>query len=83
MVRLLLALGVAASMIAAATPAQAQTGAVSGMVVDESGAVVPGATVQLNGPTAHLTTVTASKGEYSFKNVPEGTYQLVVSLAGF
>ena len=50
MTRLLLALGIG---LALATPAQAQTASVSGTVVDQSGAVIPGATVVLAGPGTH------------------------------
>ena len=50
MMRLLFALGIG---LALAAPAQAQTASLSGTVVDESGAVVPGATVMLAGPGTH------------------------------
>src|SRR5947208_16554581 len=79
MTRLLLALGI---VLALAAPAQAQTGSLSGTIVDESGAVIPGATVTLTGPI-RASTVSGPRGEYSFKNLPEGTYQLTVSLVGF
>src|SRR5439155_18327772 len=69
--------------LALAVPAEAQTASLSGTVVDESGAVVPGATVMLAGPGAHGSTVSGSRGEYSFKNLAAGTYQLTVSLVGF
>src|SRR5437773_769891 len=79
MTRLLLALGIA---LALAAPAQAQTGSLSGTIVDESGAVIPGATVTLAGPI-RASTVSGPRGEYSFRNLPEGTYQLTISLVGF
>src|SRR2546421_456703 len=79
MTRLLFALGMA---LALAAPAQAQTGSLSGTIIDESGAVIPGATVTLAGPT-HASTVSGSRGEYSFKNLPEGNYQLTATLVGF
>ncbi len=81
MTRLLIALGIL--VLALAAPAAAQTASVSGTVVDESGAVVPGATVTLSGSGTHASTVTGSRGDYSFKNVAPGTYQLTVSLVGF
>src|SRR5690242_320542 len=80
MTRLLIALGIG---LALAVPAQAQTASLSGTVVDESGAVVPGATVMLAGQGTHPSTVTGSRGEYSFKNLAPGTYQVTVSLVGF
>jgi outer membrane receptor protein involved in Fe transport len=80
MTRLLTALGL---VLLLASVAQAQTATVSGTVTDETGAVVPGATVQLAGGSGRLSTVTGGQGEYSFQNVPPGTYQVIVSLAGF
>jgi outer membrane receptor protein involved in Fe transport len=80
MTRLLLALGMT---LALAGPALAQNGAISGTVVDESGGVVPGATVTLAGPGTHNPTITGARGEYSFRNLAAGTYQIVVALAGF
>jgi outer membrane receptor protein involved in Fe transport len=63
--------------------AYAQTGSVSGTVVDESGGVVPGATVTLTGQATRETTITGPAGEYRFSNLAAGTYQLAVSLSGF
>jgi outer membrane receptor for ferrienterochelin and colicins len=60
----------------------AQGADVSGTVVDESGARVPGATVTLTGP-ARDTRVTNSAGEYRFVRVPAGEYEIVASTAGF
>jgi outer membrane receptor for ferrienterochelin and colicins len=80
MTRLLLALGMT---LALAAPALAQSGAISGTVVDESGAVVPGATVTLAGPGTHAPTITGARGEFSFRNLSAGTYQITVTLAGF
>jgi len=65
-----------------AGPVSAQTGSVSGTVVDESGALVPGATVTLTGPRSQTTT-SGPAGEYRFANLPAGTYQIGVLLAGF
>ncbi len=61
----------------------AQSVAVSGAVADTSGAVVPGATVVLAGPGGSQTTVSGAEGEYTFRNVAAGTYQVTVTLAGF
>src|SRR5262245_3940560 len=65
-----------------AQPALAQTGGVSGTVIDESGAVVPGATVQLSGPSSRFATSGAA-GDYAFRNVEAGRYQVIVTLTGF
>jgi outer membrane receptor protein involved in Fe transport len=80
MTRLLLALGLT---LALAGPALAQGGAISGTVVDESGGVVPGATVTLAGPGTHSPVISGTRGEYSFRNLAAGTYQITVTLAGF
>jgi outer membrane receptor protein involved in Fe transport len=61
----------------------AQSATVSGTVVDSSGGVVPGATVVLSGPAGSQQTVSGGEGEYSFRNVAAGTYQVTVTLAGF
>ena len=61
---------------------RAQNAAISGTVVDESGAGVPGATVQLTGPRRELTT-SGQGGAYRFSGLASGTYQLTVSLGGF
>jgi iron complex outermembrane receptor protein len=65
-----------------AYPALAQTGGVSGTVVDETGAVVPGASVQLSGPQSRFAT-SGSAGDYRFENIAAGTYQVIVTLSGF
>jgi len=80
MLRLVAALGV---MLLLAVPVHAQTGGLSGTVVDESGAVVPGATVVLVGAGGRQTTVSGPRGEYSFGNLASGTYDIIVSLVGF
>lgn len=77
--RLVAALGVFLFLV---VPAYAQTGSVAGSVVDESGGVVPGATVTLTGPRSQTTT-SGPAGEYRFVNLPAGTYQIGVLLSGF
>ncbi len=64
---------------------QTDTASVSGTVVDESGAVVTNASVNLtNNATGQQRTTSAnSAGVYSFPNVPPGTYTLAVSKTGF
>lgn len=77
--RLVAALGVFLFLV---VPAYAQTGSVAGSVVDESGGVVPSATVTLTGPRSQTTT-SGPAGEYRFVNLPAGTYQIGVLLSGF
>lgn len=60
----------------------AQTGSVSGTVADSTDARIPGATVELTGPTRQ-TTQSGPQGEFSFRNLPPGTYELTVSISGF
>jgi outer membrane receptor protein involved in Fe transport len=62
--------------------ASAQTAMVSGTVVDQSNAGVPGATVQLSGATIAVAT-SGPGGQYTFRNVAPGTYTVDVRLVGF
>ena len=61
------------------------TGAVNGIVTDTSGAVVPGVTVSLSGPSLMTarTTMTDQGGAYRFSAVPIGDHTLTFELAGF
>ena len=63
--------------------AQTYTGTVTGVVSDEQGGALPGATVTLVGKTGSRTSVTDAKGEYRFTAVDPGTYDLSVELTGF
>ena len=57
----------------------------SGTVVDESGAVIAGATVQVRSPDGSVQKVlqSDSNGGFSISGLPAGNYQLVVSSPGF
>src|SRR5207245_11370016 len=44
---------------------------------------ISGATVALSGSSANPTTTSGARGEYTFRNVPNGTYKLTVTLVGF
>jgi hypothetical protein len=86
-----LALTISLSVIILAglsAPAQAQSissGTVAGTVVDQSGAVVPGATIELRNDLSRYqqTTVTDSTGSFRFTNVPFNPYVLTATLSGF
>lgn len=70
------------------TVASAQTGTsgqITGNVTDESGAVVPDATVKITqiGTGAERTAVTSSDGNYSFPNLEVGVYKISVTKTGF
>ena len=76
----------AAFMVAASTPGFAQSsGRVSGFVRDQSGAVIPGASVVLRDEASgtELRTVADGSGVYSLDPVKPGTYTLTVSMQGF
>jgi hypothetical protein len=61
------------------------TGSISGQVTDDSGGVLPGATVTATSPAqiGALTTVTNEEGMYRFPSVPPGEYKLQYDLSGF
>ncbi len=65
--------------------AQSTYGAVVGAVSDNTGAVVPGATVTLTEVQTAVARVTVSKdnGIYEFLNLTQGLYRVEVELAGF
>lgn len=56
----------------------AQTAGLKGTVADETGAVVPGIKVTLNGATSK-TVVTANDGTYSITGLPAGNYTVQVT----
>ena len=80
---LLTALAIALSVPSAW--AQQQTGEIFGKVTDESGAVLPGATVTLTGPSLlqPLTAVTSETGSFQFPRLEVGTYNARFELTGF
>jgi hypothetical protein len=65
--------------------AQGSTGAVTGIVTDPSGAVVPKANVELRNLQTGvvLTTTTTDAGVYTFPSVPRGTFDLSIQAPGF
>jgi hypothetical protein len=70
----------------AAAPVSAQdTGVISGTVVDNTGQVVPGATVTLTNQQTldQRNTVSDSRGEFAFRAVNPGTYTIRIELTGF
>jgi len=75
----------AALLFAVALHAQSTYGTVLGTVKESSGAVVPGAVVNLTntGTNAKHTTVTDGTGGYQFVNLDVGSYTLTVEAPGF
>jgi hypothetical protein len=65
--------------------AQTFRGGISGIVTDPSGAAVASANVQaVNDGTGQLRqTVSSSAGEFTFQDIPLGTYTITVSAPGF
>jgi hypothetical protein len=65
--------------------AQSTFGSIVGTVKDQSGSVVPGATVTLvnQGSSAKHTGVTSASGSYEFLNLDAGTYQVSITASGF
>ncbi|WP_026899093.1 SusC/RagA family TonB-linked outer membrane protein [Daejeonella oryzae] len=61
--------------------ASAQTGSVSGRVMDETNQPLPGATVSLKG--TDRSTSTDVSGNFNFNNVPTGSATLVVKFIGY
>ncbi|HLW82005.1 MAG TPA: carboxypeptidase-like regulatory domain-containing protein [Candidatus Acidoferrales bacterium] len=69
----------------AALAQSANSGTVSGTVVDPSNAIVPGASITLvnTATLATRTTLSNKEGQYVFAFVDPGTYKVSVSKAGF
>src|SRR5690349_6333086 len=74
----------AAAFLALALPASAQvfTGRIDMKLVDSTGAVLPGATVELSGQERH-NAVTDTSGEAHFLNLSPGTYVVTAKLQSF
>ncbi|PYX75083.1 MAG: TonB-dependent receptor [Acidobacteria bacterium] len=60
-------------------------GTIQGKIADSTGAVIPGATVEIKNPVTGFdrTTTTDSSGLFVFRNVPENSYHLAVTAKGF
>jgi len=65
--------------------AQSTFGSIVGTVKDQSGSVVPGATVTLvnQGTSATRTATSSASGNYEFINLDAGTYQVSIAASGF
>lgn len=81
-----LALALIACLFAAtAALAQTSSGAVTGRIVDATGAALPGVTVTATNTKTGFTrsVVTDAEGRYSFPALPVGTYNVSAELQGF
>jgi outer membrane receptor protein involved in Fe transport len=83
-VRCLAVLAIALA-IPALVAAQTESGKVTGTVTDQSGAVLPGVTVNLKSVdrATMRSTVTNAEGEYVFASLVPGAYEVTAELSGF
>jgi Carboxypeptidase regulatory-like domain len=75
-----------ALLCASAVQAQQTTGSISGKVTDQTGAVVPGATVTVKGEAGQeYTAVTHDDGDFTIPGVPAGTptYTVTITATNF
>jgi hypothetical protein len=72
-------------MLPGTAGAQANSGSISGTLVDPSGAVVINATVEIHNPVSGYdrTTTADATGSFNFPNVPFNPYHLSVTANGF
>jgi hypothetical protein len=65
--------------------AQKLTGTISGTVTDNSGAAIPGATVKVTNTATSktFTATTDAQGNYTVPELPDSTYDVAISAAGF
>src|SRR5689334_17016755 len=81
---LLLAHAVVVASLATASAAHAQApGRVSGRVLDQTGGVLPGVTIDLIVNAIEITTTTDDEGRYLFDSVPPGDAELTYRLLNF
>ena len=70
--------------LALAAWAQAPTGAVSGKVTDQTGALIPGATVTATGADGKQVSATSDEGgAFSLHSLPAGSYTVSATAKGF
>ena len=80
-----LTLSLAIVLVASVGYAQERSGEILGTVVDDTGAPVPGAVIQIESKTQPqaLQTVSDAQGRFHFFNVPIGEYTVTTTLTGF
>ena len=73
------------SAISSTIYAQSNAGIITGVVTDPSGAVIPGAAVEIQNPVSQYarTAITDSAGRYQFPNLPFNPYHFTVTMNGF
>jgi hypothetical protein len=85
MSRIAVRLALAVLLICGCLSAQTNTGAITGIVYDAGGAVVPAAKVAIREITTNalVNTVTTSAGSYTVPSLPAGVYEVSVTTPGF
>ena len=80
-----LALAIVAALAPLPASAQALYGSITGTVTDQQGAAIPGAAVTATntGTGLQVTAVTDKDGNYTFRNLLPGSYDLGAALQGF
>ncbi|HTX38414.1 MAG TPA: carboxypeptidase regulatory-like domain-containing protein [Bryobacteraceae bacterium] len=74
----------AAALMLSSAPAQQTTGTLKGVLTDDSGAVIPAASVGLTSPAgASKTAQSQADGSYSFVGLAPGQYTVHVAFPGF
>src|SRR5437588_1981720 len=73
----------AAALLAVCAIAQPTFGTLRGTMTDDSGAVIPAATITLTGGGATKTAQTQADGTYVFQGLAPGEYTVHVSFPGF
>ena len=83
--RFTLALSVCVLLLAPVALLAQTTGTVEGTITDQSGAPLPGVSVELSSPNLQgtRTAVTSADGRYRFPSVPPGAYKVTGTLSGF
>ena len=83
--RFTLALSVCALLLAPVALIAQTTGTVEGAITDQSGAPLPGVSIELSSPSLQgvRTAVTSADGRYRFPSVPPGAYKVTATLSGF
>jgi hypothetical protein len=71
--------------LAASVWAQSSNGTIRGSVLDQQGAITPGATVTVRNVDTNFSRSATSdeSGQFFFSNLPTGNYELTVELGGF
>jgi hypothetical protein len=63
--------------------AQTNTSAIAGVITDESGAIVPSATVTVTETATGQVRTTSASGEYVVSQLPPGKYEVKIAAPGF